>query len=60
MNLVAFDRNVHNWNFAGPKSLPQLASVIAQRIGDGKFHIKPPCIMVSCALPCALCCQQNI
>jgi hypothetical protein len=59
MNLVVFDKNVHNWNFAGPKSLTKLTSAIAQRIGDGNFHTNPPHIMVSCALPCALCCQLN-
>ncbi len=57
MNLVASNRNVHNWNFAGPRSLTQLASAIAQRISDGNFLMKPPCITVSCALPCALCCE---
>ncbi len=59
MNLVASNRNVHNWNFAGPRSLTQLASAIAQRISDGNFLTKPPkpYIMVSCALPCALCCK---
>jgi uncharacterized protein YigE (DUF2233 family) len=45
MNLVVFDKNVHNWNFAGPKSLTKLTSAIAQRIGDGNFHTNPPHIM---------------
>jgi hypothetical protein len=59
MNLVVSDRNVHNWNFTSPKSLTMLTSTIAQQIGDGNFHTKPLHIMVSCALPCALCCQLN-
>ncbi len=55
MNLVGFDKNVHNCKFS-PKSLTKLASTIAKRIGDGNFHNEPPRIMVSCELPCALCC----
>ncbi|CAN5971663.1 unnamed protein product [Sphagnum jensenii] len=38
VNLVVFDRNVHNWNFVGPKSLIKFTSAIAQQIGDGNFH----------------------
>jgi hypothetical protein len=37
MNLVAFDKNVHNCKFAGQKSLTELAFAIAQKNGDGNF-----------------------
>ncbi|CAK9228161.1 unnamed protein product [Sphagnum troendelagicum] len=45
MNLVVSDKNVHNWNFASPKSLTKLTFAIAQRIGDGNFHTNLPHIM---------------
>jgi uncharacterized protein YigE (DUF2233 family) len=45
MILVVSDRNVHNWNFAGPKSLTKLTFAISQRIGDGNFHSEPLHIM---------------